>query len=299
MKITKVETEKIGYRDNVRVKECGNIIEIAKIPLFPHHMNITRLDEDSYMINSTGEVKDIKHIATRKENYKEIKISLERLKDYINTNCTCPDRLRWITLTYRENMKDTKRLYKDAERFIKRFRYKYGKFEYIIACEPQQRGAWHIHMIAIFSDVAPFIPNKTLRDLWQQGFVKITDVNSIDNLGVYFSAYLGDMELTDEQSNDEFLLNAFKDDLKVIRDANGKISKKILKGNRLSLYPPNFNIYRCSRGIIKPNISIRRYDRIKKELDGLKPTYSQSIKLEDTNFNTTITKEYYNRLRKD
>ena len=63
-----------------------------------------------------------------------------------------------------------------------------------MACEPQGRGAWHMHCIIIFDDIAPFIPNNEIAKLWKQGFTKTTKLDNIDNIGAYLTAYLGDME---------------------------------------------------------------------------------------------------------
>ena len=72
------------------------------------------------------------------------------------------------------------------------------KIEYIVACEPQSRGAWHMHLIIIFDRLAPFIPNATIETLWEQGFTKTTRLENIDNIGAYLTAYLGDMEYNEE-----------------------------------------------------------------------------------------------------
>lgn len=50
--------------------------------------------------------------------------------------------------------------------------------------EPQGRGAWHCHLLYIFDLVkAPYIANKTLSDLWGHGFVKISKLDNVDNVG--------------------------------------------------------------------------------------------------------------------
>ena len=104
--------------------------------------------------------------------------------------------VRWITLTYAENMTDTDRLYFDFKDFNKRFQYYckingYSKPEYIVMMEPQGRGAWHCHLLYIWDCKAPYVANKTLRDLWGHGFVKIKKLDNCDNVGAYLTAYLG------------------------------------------------------------------------------------------------------------
>ena len=85
---------------------------------------------------------------------------LGRLRDYLNTNITDVSKGRWVTLTYAENMTNTERLYTDFKKFKQKLkRYLKQEFEYIVAMEPQGRGAWHAHIVLIFENKAPYIPN--------------------------------------------------------------------------------------------------------------------------------------------
>ena len=86
----------------------------------------------------------------------------------------------------------------DFKHFIQRLRSHYWnrRIEYIAVAEPQRSGAWHMHVILIFSKTAPFIPNTKLREkYWRKGFVDIQKIDeNCDNLGAYFSAYLANIE---------------------------------------------------------------------------------------------------------
>lgn len=97
------------------------------------------------------------------------------------------------------------------------------------------RGAWHLHIIYIFSKKAPFIENSILYDIWQQnGWVSIKKLTGISNVGVYLTSYLCNLDtskLLEISSN---------------IDENEK-KKSIIKGARLHLYPTHFRLYRCSR----------------------------------------------------
>lgn len=84
-------------------------------------------------------------------------------------------------------------------------------------------------------------------------------------------------------------------------DENGKKTKKaIVKGARLHLYPPKFNIYRCSRGIKKPDVSYMPYSKAKKVVGDLTPTFERSVEISDdeTGFNNTIYTSQFNKKRK-
>ena len=65
------------------------------------------------------------------------------MRDIINTNVVNTNNGLWVTLTYKENMQDTKKLYDDYRKFNMRFqRYlknnNLPKCEYIVCAEPQR-----------------------------------------------------------------------------------------------------------------------------------------------------------------
>lgn len=296
MKIEQVD-DMINEHFLVSVKKMGSIYELCYCEHKNNKATIQLLDKEHYTKLSTGEVFECKHISNRADSKAQISQSLKRLRDYINTNVVEPKNCKWITLTYKENMQDTKKLYIDFKNFIKRFKYKYGHFEYIVAMEPQERGAWHCHCIIIFDKKAPFIPNKIIETLWQHGFTKTNKLDDIDNIGAYLTAYLGDMEYKEEYGS-EMLYN-----IKVVEEIGTqklKEPKKFIKGGRLYLYPPNFNLYRISRGIKPPKKEYYQYSYIKEKAGLTEPTYSKALQLSDTdnNFSNKIIYEYYNTKRK-
>ena len=190
--------------------------------------------------------------------------SLKRLRDIINANSEYPNRIKWVTLTYAENMTDSERLYKDFHSFWLRFkRFVKKQFnitpEYITVAEPQSRGAWHLHCLFIFPKKAPFISNEDLKRLWGFGFVSIKAVKDVDNLGIYLNAYLTDMDISEAVThNVSFKAKEFKE-IEVTEENGKKVSKAVIKGSRLKLYPPNFRIYRYSKGIKRPIVAEMTY----------------------------------------
>ena len=62
------------------------------------------------------------------------------------------------------------------------------------------------------------------------------------------------------------------------------------------MYPPNFNLYRISRGIKKPIKEYMSYKKAKEKVGCAKPTYTSSFCLidDDTNFSNIISYESYN-----
>lgn len=297
----------IGTEDLVSLKSMGHVYEICYLQKKNNEIKTQLIDKDHYMYLDTGEIFECNHIENRSESKFQVGQSLKRLREYINTNVVDTNKCKWITLTYAKNMTDTKKLYNDFKRFMTRFkrRFKDYNIEYITACEPQARGAWHMHLILIFDKVAPFIPNAIIEKLWQQGFTKTTKLDDIDNIGAYLTAYLGDMEFTEENILElqKQGLNVSQMSLKEVNEIEGiklKEPKSFIKGGRLYMYPPKFNLYRISRGIKKPIKEYYSY-HVAKEKVGLRlPTYTKGIKISDTenSFDNIIIYEYYNTSRK-
>ena len=82
-----------------------------------------KLDADHYIDIRTGEVMEYAHIENRSESTRSIRNTLARIRALVNTNVTAPANVRWVTITYAENMTDTVRLMKDYEKFWKKFLY--------------------------------------------------------------------------------------------------------------------------------------------------------------------------------
>lgn len=285
--------------DIVRLKKAGNITEIMCAEKTNTQCPILRVNKDNYVDKRTGEVKNFNHIESRAEDKNSVRVSLTKLRDIINANITNPDYCRWVTLTYAENMTDDKRLYSDFKEFIMRMRSRNYIFEYIVAMEPQGRGAWHAHLLMIFDKKAPFIPNNQLEEIWGHGFVKIKALSDIDNIGVYLTAYLGDMELDEAIKNGLSVDKSSVKEVEVLDESGKKIAKSIVKGARLSLYPPKFHIFRKSRGIKLPDISYTSYSEAKNSVGDATPTFEQSVIITDpqTGFNNQIYTGYFNTNR--
>lgn len=270
-----------------------------------------KIDKDHYVDTRTGELFEYEHIENRAESTESIRHTLAYIRALINTNVTEPDNVRWVTLTYGENMTDSKRLYEDYFKFWKRFCYwckkqGYEKPEYITVQEPQGRGAWHVHAFFIWSQKAPFIPNDTMRQLWQQGFTKTKAMQDCDNVGAYFSAYLGDMPLDEvqalspEEMKKSLAGSVTIEEKQFIDDEGLTKDKKFVKGGRLYLYPPGMNIVRKTKGIRLPEVEYMSRSEAEKKVCSAKQTFSQTYEvLDDVGAVVNIiSKAYYNSKRK-
>lgn len=293
----------------VKVTEMGNIIEVQYMSRRNSKQTVRMLEGgEQYVVCSSGEIKDVVHHETRKDNKKGLYKTFANMRAVINTNVTDVSKVRWCTLTYAENMTDTERLYKDFEKFNKRFQYYckqqgYSKPEYIVMMEPQGRGAWHAHLLYIWQDMkAPYIANDVFAKLWGHGFVRIKKLDNVDNVGAYLTAYLGDMELSevDWHKWNEITRGATVKQVEMIDESGEKVTKPILKGARLNLYPANFNMLRCSRGIKRPTEEMLSQEMANKKVLGATKTFETAVKLTDVEneFDSVIIKTQYNRVRK-
>lgn len=283
----------------VKVTEMGNIVKVSYMSKQNTEATIKMLGDGKYMVLKTGEVKECEKHDSRADQYKSLHRTFDRLRALINTNVDDVTKCHWITLTYAENMQDTKRLYQDFKKFNQRFQYyiqrEFGfKAEYISVCEPQGRGAWHIHLLYIYPKKRPFIPNVKLRDLWGFGWVKIGDLKNCDNVGAYLTAYLGDLELTDETNS---LFGKYKPKIVEVDEDGKPVKKAFLKGARLPLYPVGFNIYRTSKGIKEPTIYKTFNSEAEKKVSAGTLTYSAVYKITDDDFDAVISNSYYNLKR--
>lgn len=108
----------------------------------------------------------------------------------INTNADILT--KFVTLTYAENQTDVNQANRDFKNFIHRLKtwleehHPGHDLAYVAVIEFQKRGAVHYHVLFNL----PFIRNKSLRDIWGHGFVKITKIDKVTNVGAYVVKYM-------------------------------------------------------------------------------------------------------------
>lgn len=280
----------------VKLTTMGHLREIQYMEKMNTQTYIRKLNKNQYVVLETGEIKEIKHIENRSQSYNSLRQTFKKIRYLINNNFFGNRNELHVVLTYKENNTDNSLLYMDFKRFMTRFKRKYedkGSFDYINVVEPQGRGAWHCHLLLRFNDLdSIFILNSELAELWGQGFVTIKSLKDVDNIGAYLSAYLADLELTD----DTFRV-AVKEDLKIVeREVEGE-TKRFIKGGRLHMYPPGMNLYRKSRGVKFPERETMTYKEAKKIVGSAKPHYSNQYEIEIDDFSNTVAFEQYNSKR--
>lgn len=130
---------------------------------------------------------------------------------------------KFVTLTFREDIRDVQTANKYFKKFMQRLRYRYKGFKYLAVIEFTKEGRVHYHMI---SDL-PYIPNKDLAEIWSNGFVKINDIRGVDNVGAYMIKYmLKDLDDERLKGNKAYLCSKGLKTSSVVR---GNIVERVLK----------------------------------------------------------------------
>ena len=283
MQYEKLRPEEIYIPDTdiVTVTYMGKITEIQHITTHNSKVRTIKVSTDEYVITETGEVnKYARKSENRSQSENSIRKTMRRIRELIQTNVTDSKKVKWITLTYKENMTDTKRLYEDFRRFNQRFIYQLTscgieKPSYISIAEPQGRGAWHLHILYIWKNsIAPFIYNDAFADLWGHGFTKIKALKDSDNIANYLMCYLTDIEIAPE------LKEYIPDDmLKEVTDNQQK--KSVVKGGRLHMYPAQMNIIRHSNNIKYPKKIKMPYKKALELVEGKRLKFETAFRMTD------------------
>lgn len=247
-----------------------------------------------YKINEHGQL-FFKHMPRNKIGNKgaskALKTTIKRFADAINTNITKKDvaseNVKFITLTYKENMTDVKKLYFDFDNFLKKLKYHFKTelnidFKTVVwfkAIEPQGRGAWHIHLI-LKTPYKIFLDNNTvIWGLWEKGFTSTRAIKKNNNVGLYITSYLTNFKMKVKPAKTTKKITA-----KCLHIENKKTTAKIKthfaskKGERLKMYPPHLKIFSSSRNAIKPAIIIDYHGENKNELEKMNYKKINNIK---------------------
>lgn len=165
----------------------GNVIE-----LYTYEKEVrTGKDKDFEKENNGRRGNGLEWIEEdRKKNRKEsLQKAKKRLRREINANVgQWGAKTKFITLTYADNLTDVKESNLNFKNFIKRLNYKMDlKLKYSCVVEFQKRGAVHYHLLAYN---LPYLENSKLSEIWGHGFVKINEIDHVDNVGAYVTKYM-------------------------------------------------------------------------------------------------------------
>ena len=186
------------------------------------------IDEERRLYVEPKGLRLMKKNTSRFANPRDVKKSCENFKWLVRAN---EDRLRlFVTLTYARNMRDTKQLYQDYRKFWQALKRAYPSIDgYLVAFEPQKRGAWHAHMLILSPSPLLYISNRHVHALWGHGFTKTQRPRGIKDVASYLTSYL----------------------------TNVKSGNETKKGARLWMYPSRFRFLRSSKTVRRT--SVRRW----------------------------------------
>ncbi len=300
MRIQKIKSSSITIHNSseVALKTCGECQEIQFTAGNNTVCRIQNLSKDEYLDKPTGEIKKRVHKENRYQSPKAVRKSMNKLMDLIRCNAADSSRCKWITLTYETAMTDHTKVYEDGKMFIRRLQRHLNKqldlsdgqktFQRITVAEPQGEAhdnSWHLHILLIFGDTAPFMSNDIISDLWGYGITDTRKTPNADGLALYFKAYLSDVEYI----GDDTELSKVNTVDKMVDG----ISKKFIKGERLKYYPTDMRLFTSSRGINRAKIEKMSNQEAMERVKDSKMVYRETYAIGDgTN---VVDKRHYKK----
>ena len=205
----------------------SDLFHVSRLPEGSRE-NMVAVDKDGELWADWRSIKFMRSNTSRFANPRQVQKSCENFKWLVRAN---EDRVRlFVTLTYAKNMRDTRQLYQDFRAFWQRLQREVSSVEgYLVAFEPQKRGAWHAHVLLLSSKPMLYIANKHMHAIWGKGFTKTQRPKGIKDVASYLTSYL----------------------------TNVKEGTRSKKGARLGMYPAGFHFLRHSKRI--RYVSTRRW----------------------------------------
>lgn len=252
--------------------KTNHIIEMSVVENLPFGLKQSkRISKTEYLNTKTGEICKYKKSADTKS--RNLNRTFTKLKQLINNNFTCKNSELHITLTYNYNV-DYHKIPADFKHFRYKLKYQYPNLEYIAIYEPQHTGRWHIHILLKDKrEKNLFIPFQQIQHFWEHGRIHVNKIRGNDNIGVYFTAMLSNLDILEDNS--------------ISKSCS---QKYILKKGRLAYYPKDFKIYSVSKGIKRPEKKKLPYSEAMQLIEDQPIVYDQSyeILLEDSNSKRVI-----------
>lgn len=303
MKVKKIKSDSIILHENsqVKLKTCGTCREIQFTAGTNTKCPIQNISKDKYLDKETGEVKDRIHNESRYQSPKSVRKSINKLMDLIRCNAAASSKCKWMTLTYCDVVTDYKQVYVDGKMFLRRLQRHLDKqsnlsdgqkkFQRITVAEPQGEGhgnSWHLHLLLIFKDKAPFISNDVMAGLWGYGMTDTHKVDDADGLALYFKAYLSDVEFIAEDGEDD-------SDVKTVEKMVGGVSKQFIKGERLKYYSTGMPLFSSSRGMHRPIVEKVSNQEAEERVGDCKMVYRETFAIGDDGRGNIVDKRYYKK----
>lgn len=302
MRVKKVGADAVKLYEltPVKLKTAGNTSVVQFTAGVNKTCPVKNLSKDTYLDKATGEIKEKKKTENRYQSPKSARKSINKLMDLIRCNVMEPANCRWLTLTYSDVMNDGNRAYYDTKQFLRKLRNYLAKqsnltngqkqFQFITVVEPQGEkhgNSWHLHVLLIFEDIAPFLANDTITELWEHGITNTRTVFDGDGLALYFKYYLSDVEYDDDTDAE--------DKPSTVTKVVDGVSKQFIKGERLKYYPTGMKLYSSSRGLKRPIVEEMSNAEAMNRIGNSELVYRETYLIGDEDKGNLVDKRFYKK----
>lgn len=246
----------LSYNTNIKI--AGNIVTITKFEgkqFYNYSTELFASSESQMFKGLSQEQKEKKIEEIKEENFKK---SSRRAKTKIFDLIVCnvdkhlsyankKERVKFLTLTFKENITDIEKANEEISKFFKRLSYELfnvrtNVIKYLTVPELQKRGAIHYHIV-LFN--CPYIQQKKMLQIWSAGGVYINAIstNNAEKVAKYITKYIAKGINVDEEKETTNINN--------IEENQGE--KKLTDYQLYKSYGlENKKRYFCSRGLFKP-----------------------------------------------
>ena len=163
-----------------KVIVCGQFIERIEYEI-PYYWGFQSKCTPRNNVSENKERSDLSIARARQKLYRIILSNINEKQKNKNL---------FLTLTFKENMKDMKKANYEFKKFIQRFSfYMKKKLKYITVVEFQERGAIHFHTLLFDIPYIKDLP-KIVNKLWNNGRIDIKPIINIRNISAYVSKYI-------------------------------------------------------------------------------------------------------------
>lgn len=189
----------IEYYDTVAKKYVGGDVEVKR-----YMRTLERVKDGYEIVKGTNDYDTSKSRSERKEKgtgeilRSNLNRSFSQMMDYINNS---PDLTTFLTLTFKENLKDIPEANKHFNQWTLKARRVFPEFKYIGVLEFQKRGAIHYHILTNLKLDTELITRQKKNNsenlpkydvkYWNKGFSSAFDVVKDTDEKFVLSLYMG------------------------------------------------------------------------------------------------------------
>ncbi len=263
--------------------KTGEIIEAERFELMYQKEEINRFEY--FFTKEKAKYHSLDKLERRLRNkIISLRRSKERIINLVNANVVgSKEHIKFLTLTFKENITDVKKANYEFKKFIKRLNYylkvnNYAPAKYIAVLENQKRGAIHYHIV-LFN--VPYIPHEDYLGIWAKGSVFIESLmkgNKLVKIDVENEDFTVDGEVINNIG--AYITKTIDYIMKTFTSLTGKLEEleNFSKAELDVIFTENAKIFQTSRNLKKPeevyldvNLSFKKF------INYLKIFYNDSL----------------------